>query len=254
MSDFDYDRSDLPRRYNEARALAPAVMDLWLDAISRRVPRAEVRTVVDLGCGTGRFSAALGERYAARVIGIDPSQKMLQAPAPAGDKGPCYVRAGGEHVPLRNGCADLVFMSMVWHHLRDKDKAGREIARVLRPGGYFCIRLSTTDVLETSVYRRFFPTARQIQEKKLPSRAELNRRLAVCGLSFHAHCVIRHPIGDTPRAYAGRIALRGYSDLEMISDQEFERGMIELRRYCEGQPQDQAITEDIDLFVFERGR
>jgi ubiquinone/menaquinone biosynthesis C-methylase UbiE len=34
--------------------------------------------VLDLGCGTGRFSEALAAQFDAHVIGLDPSLKMLQ--------------------------------------------------------------------------------------------------------------------------------------------------------------------------------
>jgi len=36
------------------------------------------KRILDLGCGTGRFSAALRARFEAEVIGIDPSKKMLE--------------------------------------------------------------------------------------------------------------------------------------------------------------------------------
>jgi trans-aconitate methyltransferase len=33
--------------------------------------------VIDIGCGTGRFSELLAAHFGVRVIGIDPSLKML---------------------------------------------------------------------------------------------------------------------------------------------------------------------------------
>jgi predicted RNA methylase len=34
-------------------------------------------SVLDLGCGTGRFAEPLAQYFSARIIGIDPSIKML---------------------------------------------------------------------------------------------------------------------------------------------------------------------------------
>ena len=44
---------------------------------SVHISRAEMSLVIDLGCGTGRFSELLAAHFSAQVIGIDPSLKML---------------------------------------------------------------------------------------------------------------------------------------------------------------------------------
>ena len=74
---MDYDNSDIATIYDQARALAPEVLRQWLDLLSSHVNRGVVSLILDLGCGTGRFTEPLAEHFAARVIGIDPSKKML---------------------------------------------------------------------------------------------------------------------------------------------------------------------------------
>src|SRR5262249_27178031 len=56
---FDYDRGDLHEKYASGRALAPAQLALWAPLISDLPGSASIRRVVDVGCGTGRFSAWL---------------------------------------------------------------------------------------------------------------------------------------------------------------------------------------------------
>ena len=41
-------------------------------------PKDGVSRIVDLGCGTGRYSEPLSVHFQADVIGIDPSEKMLE--------------------------------------------------------------------------------------------------------------------------------------------------------------------------------
>jgi ubiquinone/menaquinone biosynthesis C-methylase UbiE len=53
-------------------------MRQWQDLLSTHVGGIAISLVVDLGCGTGRFSELLAAQFVARVIGIDPSQKMLE--------------------------------------------------------------------------------------------------------------------------------------------------------------------------------
>src|SRR5690242_16995930 len=128
---FDYDQSDVSQRYDRARKLDGRMLALWMQTITSRVLPANVASIIDIGCGTGRFTEPLSRAYKATVIGVDPSHKMLLACPPGGAAN--YAQARAEQLPLRTGWSDLVFMSMVWHHLPDKSRATAELHRVQRP-------------------------------------------------------------------------------------------------------------------------
>ena len=111
---MDYDKTEIAATYDKARALAPATARLWQDLLSVDTDRAAVSLVIDLGCGTGRFSGLLAAHFGVRVIGVDPSQKMLdQARRKHATGNVVYRQGSAEALPLADGCADLVFMSMV---------------------------------------------------------------------------------------------------------------------------------------------
>jgi len=74
---MDYDQSGIATTYDEARALTPARRRRWQCLLSAHVDGTAISLVVDLGCGTGRFSEMLAGALGARVIGLDPSEKML---------------------------------------------------------------------------------------------------------------------------------------------------------------------------------
>jgi ubiquinone/menaquinone biosynthesis C-methylase UbiE len=247
---FDYDASDVHLRYAQARRISPRLMTMWLDAIGREIPRLDVKVILGLGCGTGRFTAALGRHFCARVIGLDPSGNMLRVAAADAAGGSAYVQASAGRMPLCDGCADLVFASMVWHHFSDKREAAAEIARVLRTGGYLCIRTTTFEALDSELYLHFFPSARSLNERIMPARHDLISCLTGCGLALTHHSVVRHPQNRNPLEYAERVGLRAFSDLASIPDREFRLGMEALRRHCAAAPQDQEIAVDVDLFVF----
>jgi ubiquinone/menaquinone biosynthesis C-methylase UbiE len=117
---MDYDQTEIATSYDKARALAPETARLWLDLLSVYVGRAATLLIVDLGCGTGRFSQLLAEHFGIEVIGIDPSQKMLDRARQKRVTGKVSYREGpAEAMPLPDGCADLVLMSMIYHHLSD---------------------------------------------------------------------------------------------------------------------------------------
>src|SRR5688572_23633487 len=118
-----YDNTDQAKRYDAARFMSREAQRLSLEPLHSLVPT-PVRMVVDLGCGTGRFSAALAEEFAAPVLGVDPAQTML-AKARENVSHPSVTFAEGESsaIPLPNGAADLVFVSMAYHHFEDRPAA-----------------------------------------------------------------------------------------------------------------------------------
>jgi len=50
-----------------------------------------------------------------------------------------FKQAPGESLPFPDQTADLVFSSLSFHHWIDHQRGIQEIARVLRPGGWFCL-------------------------------------------------------------------------------------------------------------------
>jgi ArsR family transcriptional regulator len=93
-------------------------------------------TVGDLGCGTGQTSAALAP-FVARVVAIDASPAMLQAARRRLQEFTNVdVRRGDlEALPVADAALDAATLMLVLHHVADPDKALREAARTLKPGG-----------------------------------------------------------------------------------------------------------------------
>lgn len=91
---------------------------------------------VDLGTGTGTLGRGLA-KLGASVIGIDPSESMLemarQADRSAGIS-TLYRQGSAERTGLADGSCDLVAVGQAWHWF-DAGAACDEIRRILRPGG-----------------------------------------------------------------------------------------------------------------------
>jgi ubiquinone/menaquinone biosynthesis C-methylase UbiE len=249
---FDYDESDVDRVYDEARALPVQTLQVWLEAIAQ-VAEEPIRVILDVGCGSGRFTAPLAQRFSAQAIGVDPSSKLLavaRSREPQVD-GVSYLTGSAEHIPIAPP-VDLVFMSMVYHHLEERTAAWSEVARVLRHGGRFVVRNTTREDIDANALFSFFPAAAEIERRRMPSARGL--QASIEGPAFRlAHSrVIEQVFAPTHREYYRKVALRGLSALQMISDDDFQLGLEAFRRFTERPRDDDVARERVHLFAFER--
>ena len=109
---MDYDKTNMAAGYDRGRSYSPEQLGRWLKVVADSLGNASVRVILDLGCGTGRYSAGLSSRLNAHVIGIEPSEKMLSEAKRKSSSRVSLVRASGESLPLANETVEMVFLSM----------------------------------------------------------------------------------------------------------------------------------------------
>jgi SAM-dependent methyltransferase len=116
---------------------APEDPEPWAWARRRALLLDEARAgerVLDLGCGAGRFVAAL-DAAGAQAVGVELAERALSRArrvAPGADLR--LVEPYGT-LPLGHGEVDLVWCSEVLEHVPDVGALLAEVRRVLRPGG-----------------------------------------------------------------------------------------------------------------------
>ena len=86
-------------------------------------------SLLDVGCGTGSFTAALAER-GWDVTGVDVSEDMLRR---AEARGVRAVRADAASLPFEDGAFDAAVSVFTSTDMDDLAAVTREIVRVLRP-------------------------------------------------------------------------------------------------------------------------
>lgn len=118
----------------ESFAAAKPRLEYLVRVISRRVQNRSPR-VLNIGVGSGHFEqTALGRRF--EVHSLDPDSRAIERLQTAGVKGHVgYI----EQMDLESNQFDAVVASEVLEHLHDVQRTAgiREIARVLKPGGWF---------------------------------------------------------------------------------------------------------------------
>jgi SAM-dependent methyltransferase len=122
-------------------ARAPGHDSYWRyhrDQFLRIVP-APGHLTIDIGCGEGRFTRHL-KSSGHSVIGIDASPSLVAA-ARASDASMSVLRGDAAALPLADSCADLAVAFMSLHDIDPMPGAVGEVARVLKPGGRFCVAI-----------------------------------------------------------------------------------------------------------------
>ena len=108
---------------------------LIVSLLSSKRGRLDGVRVLEVGCGVGLWTHNLAE-LGAKVYPFDLSVAMVKcAQALAAPSQVQGCMADMLALPYSNASFDVVFGSMVLHHARDHGGVGREVARVLKPGG-----------------------------------------------------------------------------------------------------------------------
>lgn len=94
------------------------------------------RSVLDVGCGKGRFARVLNHEHpSARIVAFDLAEAMLRA-VPDG-----IAACAGTmtRLPFADGVFDCVYATESLEHAVQVDVAVAEMCRVLKPGGRLVI-------------------------------------------------------------------------------------------------------------------
>lgn len=170
----------------------PGFPDAFFDPVGRAGIGTSGQRVLDLGTGTG----SLARGFAARgccVVGLDPSVRMLHEAVGltrAAGLRVHYIQATAEAISLRDGACDIVCAGQCWHWF-DRDRASREVARLLRPGGRALIGYLTY----------------------LSDPGTLGRATEVLVLRYHPDWQLAGSDGRMPQ-YAADLATQGLGHLE----------------------------------------
>jgi ubiquinone/menaquinone biosynthesis C-methylase UbiE len=165
--------------WDRIRALHVAEAEVE-DAIGQVLGLGPFDLLVDLGTGTGRMLELFRDRYR-RGLGIDLSPAMLayaRAKLERSGIANAHVRQGDIYdLPLPDQAAGALLMHQVLHFLSDPQRAVREAARVLAPGGRLLI-------VDFAPHELEFLREQFAHERLGFSREQVAHWLADCGLDL----------------------------------------------------------------------
>ncbi len=185
------------------------------------------RRVLDVGCGTGRFAAALAER-GARVWGIDPSPEML-AQARRTAVGVGFKQAAAEDLPFKDAWFERAVLVLVLH-LVDRARALDEVARVLVPGGRAVIATFVDEHFEGFWLNRLFPTLAEVDRSRFPRPDVLADELREAGFDAVEERRLTQQARVGRETALERIRGRYISTLQLIPEDEYATGLARAER------------------------
>ncbi len=153
-----------------------AVLGAAAAGLDGRAPGA----VLDIGCGTGRLLRRASARWPdAAIIGVDPAQGMIDVARELTPGAEFHV-GHGEHLPLADASVEAAFSTISFHHWQDQAAGVREVARVLRRGGTFCL---------ADINLPLF-TGRLIPHARVHTRGEMAALFTQAGLAIRSQNAI----------------------------------------------------------------
>ena len=139
----------LKAKHEGASMLSGRKLETWALAL---LPLYSNAKVLDAGCGWGRFTWPLIERFglvSSNVICSDSSLGMLQTAADEAARRshlPSFVTADIQALPFPAGHFDGVMTNHVLYHLSDIQAGVRELARVVKEDGWLLATTNSDDI------------------------------------------------------------------------------------------------------------
>ena len=219
--------------------------------------------LLDAGCGTGSYTAAL-RPYAGAIDAVDLNPSMLGVARAKldGTRG-CPValhEAGIDALPFEDACFDAVMVNQVLHHLPDSPHDGwpmlrrvlAEFARVLRGGGVVVVNTCSHEQLRCGWwYASLVPHAIEAMCQRHADTEVLIGLLAEAGLAPRGRFVPTDAVMQGDAYFNGRGPLdpawrRGDSLWSVVPESELEDALARIRVL------DEAGT--LEAFVAEQDR
>lgn len=219
---IDYDK--VSKVYDQVREGNPEMVQQLLEEVSL----GKSSLVLDVGCGTGNNTILMDATIDASVVGLDLSFGMLQKAYEKSSQIP-LIQAPADKIPFTASSFDFVFMTEVLHHLPDIPTTFQEIYRILKNSSPLCIVTQAHNQIDHRMTSRFFPGTATVDKSRYPDIHVIEDMLLKAGFSeVILKEYIYKPVRLGPE-YQEAIEKRGFSMLHKISQEEYEKGLEDIR-------------------------
>lgn len=229
--DYEEIAADYDRRYRQGESAGiRETITAWKRA-------AAPGAWLEVGCGTGQW--LLENPSTLQAFGVDGSRQMLVNAAKKGSEG-ILVQGWAERLPFADDSFTAVAVIHAFHHFPQPDQFLRQVVRVLdQAGGLLVLGMNAhAEEIDWYLYD-FFDGTRHRDQARFPDFRQLSKRLVELGFD-RVDRGLAESIDDT---YVGEEVLgqpflqrRGCSQLALLSDEEYQRGIDRIQRTIVAEP------------------
>ncbi len=182
----------------------------------------ENKSVVDVGCGTGRYTLAF-RKLGLLAIGVDHSVDQIEQ---AIKKVPAMISSAFA-LPFAESSFDRLSYMMMLHQIEKNlvESAFKEAQRVLKKESAIWIKTCSYDDLERRPLNDLFPSSLKINQHRYLDIPELDKKLMNCGFVQSRSINIANSVDLRGDELIGRISARHNSTLYLLPETEFNNGM-----------------------------
>ncbi len=247
MKDLSIEKADyskIAKVYDDARPLSEQNTDIWLKLIAEKINVQGDVTLLDLGCGTGRFTIPIATQLGYSVTGADASEDMvIRASVKKDAERAMWDVQDASSLTYSDDSFDAVFMSHLLHHIDAPLKVLGECYRVLKPGGVLLNRYSALEDLNDPEHV-FFPETLEIDKERCATKSKMEKWVKKTGFNRVSSKTISQQTYQTAEERLNAVKLKSTSVLTLISKAAYEKGLEAFRRYITQHQDDRWLLLD----------
>lgn len=209
--------------YQRNRSVQPKVLQALIEGSGLTPSDA----VLEIGCGTANYLAAIVTETGASGYGVDPAERMLaEAQSEPGRSGLDLRVGSAESLPFPDDGFRFAYSVDVIHHIGDRQAAARAAFRVLSPGGRLCIATdSHEDIRDRIPLSSHFPETVPFELTRYPTIETITAEFESAGFRDMS---IQRAVFDYELTDAAPYRERAFSSLRLIPAEAHAAGLARL--------------------------
>lgn len=212
--------------------------------ISRLVGNRTDIHLLDLGCGTGLFTIPLAKQLGYQTTGADCSSSMLQVARKKQDSEIVqWDRQEATALTYEDSCFDIVFMSNLLDLVKSPHMVVRECWRVLRPEGVLVYHYGALEDILSDPEHKFFPETVELDHLRTPARKQVESWFSQAALKNVASDHDTYRLWKNAQERLAHVEQKDNVVLQMLSFEDYNRGLSKLRSYAASNPMDPWLRE-----------
>lgn len=244
------DYSKIAKVYDDARPLSEKNINIWLKLISEKINIQGDITLLDLGCGTGRFTIPIATQLGYSVTGADASKDMvIKASVKKDAERAMWDVQDASSLTYSDDSFDAVFMSHLLHHIDAPLKVLGECYRVLKPGGVLLNRYGALEDFNDPEHV-FFSEVIEIDKERCATKSQMENWFTMTGFSRVSSKTITQQTYQKAEERFEAVKLKSTSVLTLISKASYEKGLETFQQYItQHQDEKWLLMDKITLTV-----